>query len=79
MRNTLLILLGITLFIVCSCEKETEEDLTGLPLLNMKTILTDYEIIWSMDFMPGGDLIFGEKRGKLYRKNNETVTEIQGS
>ena len=25
-----------------------------------------------------GDLIFGKKRGKLYRKNNETVTEITG-
>jgi aldose sugar dehydrogenase len=31
-----------------------------------------------MDFIPNGDLIFGEKRGKLYRKSNETVTEITG-
>ncbi len=31
-----------------------------------------------MDFLPNGDLIFGEKKGKLYRKNNETVTEITG-
>lgn len=73
-------LLSLTLFILYSCEKEKgeEEDLTGVPQLNMKTILSDYEIIWGMDFIPNGDLIFGEKRGKLYRKNNETVTEIIG-
>lgn len=80
MRNRIIILLGLTLFIFTSCEKEKEEeeDLTGVPQLNMKTILSDYEIIWGMDFIPNGDLIFGEKRGKLYRKNNETVTEITG-
>jgi len=78
MRKIILILLSLTLFILYSCEKETEEDLTGIPLLNMKTILTGYEIIWGMDFLPNGDLIFGEKRGKLYRKNNETITEITG-
>lgn len=78
MRNKILILLSLTFFILYSCEKETEEDKTGVPLLNMKTILTGYEIIWGMDFIPNGDLIFGEKRGKLYRKNNETVTEITG-
>ena len=78
MREKVLILLSLTLFILCSCEKETDADLTGVPQLNIKTILTGYEIIWGMDFLPNGDLIFGEKRGKLYRKNNETVTEITG-
>ena len=65
-----------------SCIKESEEeltlDLTGVPQLNIKTILTGYEIIWGMDFLPNGDLIFGEKQGKLYRRTNETVTEISG-
>ena len=78
MRNKIIILLSLTLSILYSCEKGTEEDLTGVPSLKMETILTDYEIIWGMDFIPGGDLIFGEKQGKLYRKNNETVTEITG-
>ena len=82
MRKKIIILLSLTLFILTSCEKENEEveevDLTGVPQLNMKTILSDYEIIWGMDFIPNGDLIFGEKRGKLYRKNNETVTAITG-
>jgi glucose/arabinose dehydrogenase len=78
MRNQLLILLSLTLLILCSCEKETEEDLTGVPQLKIKTILTDKEIIWGMDFITNGDMIFGEKRGKLYRKSNETVTELTG-
>ena len=78
MREKILILLSLPLLILFSCEKETDEDLTGIPLLKMNTLLTGYEIIWGMDFLPDGDLIFGEKRGKLYRKNNETVTEITG-
>ena len=28
--------------------------------------IIDYEIIWGMDFLPNGDLIFGEKKGKLH-------------
>jgi glucose/arabinose dehydrogenase len=31
-----------------------------------------------MDFLPNGDLIFGEKQGKLYIRSNETVTQISG-
>ncbi len=78
MRIIVLIFLSIILFNLYSCEKENEEILTGVPQLNMNTILSGYEIIWGMDFIPNGDLIFGEKQGKLYRKNNETVTEITG-
>ena len=78
MKNKILIPLTLTLFILSSCKKEAKADLTGFPQLTVKTILTGYEIIWGMDFLPNGDLIFGEKRGKLYRMNNETVTEITG-
>ncbi len=31
-----------------------------------------------MDYLSEGDLIFGEKREKLYRRSNGTVTEITG-
>ena len=78
MRKGLLILFSLTLFFQCSCKKEADSDLTGVPQLSMKTILTGYEIIWGMDFLPDGDLIFGEKNGNLYRKHNETVSEITG-
>jgi glucose/arabinose dehydrogenase len=86
MKITVSALLSLSLLIFNACNKEPAGDLTGdppadttgLPQLTFKTILTGYEIIWGMDFLPNGDLIFGEKRGKLYRKDNETVTEISG-
>ena len=78
MRIKVYILLSLSLFFLHSCKKEPVGDLTEVPQVNIKTILTGYEIIWGMDFLPNGDLIFGEKRGKLYRKNNETITEISG-
>ena len=79
----MLILLSLYLLdIILSCNKEPAEELTeeatGVPQLNIKTILTGYEIIWGMDFLPNGDLIFGEKRGKLYRKTDGNTTEING-
>ena len=77
MVRKILILLSLTL-ILCSCKKGNEDGPADDPQLNFKTILTGYEIIWGMDFLSNGDLIFSEKRGKLYRKNNETVTEITG-
>jgi aldose sugar dehydrogenase len=78
MKNKIRLLLIFSLFSIHSCQKESPEDLQEAPQLKSETILTGYQIIWGMDFLPGGDLIFGEKRGKLYRKINETVTEISG-
>lgn len=86
MRIKISILLSIILLFLHACNKEPVADLngdllydtTGTPQLTIKTILTDHEIIWGMSFLPNGDLIFGEKQGKLYRKNNESVTEIMG-
>jgi aldose sugar dehydrogenase len=77
----LLIILILSWFFLNSCKKESEEDgtddLTAIPQLNIQTIVTGYEIIWGMDFLPDGDLIFTEKRGRLYLRSNETVTEIE--
>lgn len=55
-----------------------DEKPMGDPVLTITTVVTGYEIIWGMDFLPGGDLIFGEKRGKLYRLSNGAVKEITG-
>ena len=74
----MLILLTLSLLFVHSCTKEPAGDPIVIPQLNINTILTGYEIIWGMDFLPDGDLIFTEKRGKLYRKTDETTTEISG-
>ena len=82
MRIKVLIILSLNILFLNSCTKEysgdPNEDLEGVPQIVINTILTGYEIIWGMDFLPDGDLIFGEKRGKLYRKTNETVSEISG-
>ena len=76
------IALVVIILLSFSCEKKANEspidDPTGDPVITVETLLTGYEIIWGMDFLPNGDLIFGEKRGKLYRKSGETVTEITG-
>ena len=82
MRKIAMIHLVLGLVILLSCKKEVsevpDEDITGVPQISVETILTGYEIIWGMDFLPDGDLIFGEKRGKLYRKSGESVSEITG-
>ena len=86
MRISIFTLLSLCHLFLYSCSKESDgdpdgevpPDTTGVPQITIKTILTGYEIIWGMDFLPDGDLIFGEKRGKLYRKNNETITSVTG-
>jgi glucose/arabinose dehydrogenase len=83
-REIIIFCLGLLL--LQSCNKvnvndpgeELPNDSTGIPRLTINTILTGYEIIWGMDFLPDSDLIFGEKQGKLFRKSHETVTEITG-
>lgn len=85
MKTKELILLSFGFLFLCSCSKSPGNengvltpDTTGVPQFTMKTIMTGYEIIWGMDFLPNGDLIFGEKQGKLYRRSNGTVTTISG-
>jgi aldose sugar dehydrogenase len=64
-----------------SCKKNVPSppiDNTTLPQLSISTVLTGYEIIWGFDFLPNGDLLFTEKRGKIYRHSNGVVTELTG-
>ncbi len=51
---------------------------TAAPEVITETILTGYEVIWGMDFLPNGDLLFAEKRGRLYRRSGTTVTQLTG-
>jgi glucose/arabinose dehydrogenase len=78
MRSALLIVFSLILLVLQSCKKEPVVDLISTPFLEFRTILTGYEIIWGMDFLPEGDMIFVEKRGKIYRMKNDIVTEITG-
>jgi len=67
--------------LLVSCKKNVPSppiDNTTLPQLSISTVLTGYEIIWGFDFLPNGDLLFTEKRGKVYRHRNGVVTELTG-
>jgi len=75
----LLVLILITL--VHSCKKEESTTISlEIPTIEIEKVVDKYEIIWGMDFLPNEDLIFGEKRGKLYLKTaqNNTITELSG-
>ncbi|MBM3440967.1 MAG: PQQ-dependent sugar dehydrogenase, partial [Bacteroidetes bacterium] len=75
--KTFIPILLFVCFGILSCKKKATEDVpVGEPEIEVQTILTNYEIIWGMDVLPGGDLLFGEKRGRLYLLQNNTVTEI---
>jgi glucose/arabinose dehydrogenase len=37
------------------------------PKIKTNIIVNDKDIIWGMDFLPSGDLLFTEKQGKFYR------------
>lgn len=65
---------------IYSCKKDKEESKlpVSAPKITVEKILDNYEIIWGMDFLPNGDLVFGEKRGKLYKKSSQGVSEISG-
>ena len=87
-RLTLFTALTLTLFAACREKEKTgimanppvvpPVGTTDEPTIATKTIVTGYEIIWGMDFLPNGDLLFTEKRGKLYRFAGGTTTEITG-
>lgn len=74
MKISLFYLFILNLGLLLSCNREPE----AASGIKSETILTGYEIIWGMDFLPDSDLIFTEKRGKVYRKHGEIITEISG-
>lgn len=45
------------------------------PKLITTTLVNNHEIIWGMDFLPNGDLLFTEKRGRIYRYTTAGNTE----
>jgi aldose sugar dehydrogenase len=77
MKAGALIIMILNILVIPSCNNTAKEPETPAGI-STETIITGYEIIWGMDFLPGGELIFTEKRGKVYRKAGETVTEING-
>jgi len=70
------ILLILNIFVAVTCDRDGEPEVP--PGIKIDTILIGYQIIWGMDFLPDGDLIFTERKGNLYRRDGETITEITG-
>jgi aldose sugar dehydrogenase len=64
--------------IVPSANAEGQSTSATDPKLKVNTIVTGKEIIWGMDFLPNGDLLFNERKGKLYRLSNGAEAEITG-
>lgn len=65
--------------ITCSQDNgaKSEQD-TKLPEIKTEEVVTGYEIIWGMDFLPDGSLIFTEKKGNIYVKKNAGITKLTG-
>lgn len=76
------ILVFIAVFIFGSCSKKqfTESVLVlSEPKIKFDTIIYRSSIIWGMDFLPNGNLIFTDVNGKLYIRNTlGVIDEIAG-
>ena len=42
-----------------------EVTLANDPEITVTTIVTGNDVIWGMELLPNGDLIYGEKKGKI--------------
>lgn len=56
-------------------DTHTETLATGTPKLKTTVLVNNHEIIWGMDFLPSGDILFTEKRGHIYRYTTAGTTE----
>ncbi len=73
----------ITAMLSCSStEKSTPTDISTPsatdPAVKTEELFKGYEVIWGMDFLPNGDLLFTEKKGKLHRRSGTVIKEITG-
>ena len=53
---------------------------SGEPSAKLKTteVLTGQEIIWGMDWLPNGDMLFTERKGSIKRFSNGQISELKG-
>lgn len=76
------LLFASILFVTACTENKELVDTTQSqsPITTSTTIVNNREVIWGLDFLPDGDMLFTEKRGRLVRVNKTTnaLTEISG-
>ncbi len=81
--------ISICLFLISTntaCRQKSKKKVTSVisnavstdPKFKTNTIVDGMEIIWGMDFLPNGDLIFNERKGTLHRLSKGKVTDISG-
>ncbi|MDP4851994.1 MAG: PQQ-dependent sugar dehydrogenase [Saprospiraceae bacterium] len=51
---------------------------TNNPEITVTTVVTGNDVIWGMELLPNGDLIYGEKKGKIYIKRGEQTIPLEG-
>ncbi len=77
-----IIVVSLLIVVTTACAKKSPStpppNDNTTPQITISTVLTGYEIIWGFDFLPNGDFLFTEKRGKIYRSINGVVTELTG-
>jgi glucose/arabinose dehydrogenase len=55
-----------------------ETTLANDPEITVTTIVTGNDVIWGMELLPNGDLIYGEKKGKIYIKRGDQSILLEG-
>ena len=55
-----------------------EVTLSNDPEITVTTIVTGNDVIWGMELLPNGDLIYGEKKGKIYIKRGDQSILLEG-
>lgn len=75
---SLVVLVLAFLFLGCKNKQAEEAVSTEEPVVRTETILNNRGIIWGMDFLPSGQMLFTEKEGKLFKFFQGQVTEISG-
>ncbi|MFZ4376782.1 MAG: PQQ-dependent sugar dehydrogenase [Saprospiraceae bacterium] len=55
-----------------------EVTLANDPEITVTTIVTGNDVIWGMELLPNGDLIYGEKKGKIYIKRGDQSILLEG-
>ncbi len=80
-RNIISCLILIIAFAFCDTKTSgptSTEEPAAEPGVKINTLVTGHDIIWGLDFLPDGELIFTEKRGKIFRHKAGQTTEITG-
>ena len=74
-----IVFLTSSMLVLASCKGTADNGninpVPELPKLKTTVLVNNHEIIWGMDFLPNGDMLFTEKRGRIYRYTSAGTTQ----